>query len=146
MNHHLNVCSYCIAEAPRITAHPREQKDAVPGKSVTLTIQATGTEPLIYEWQWIPAGDGKEEWRHCDVDSSDRASLKIPRVQKTNEGIYRCIISNRAGRSTSKSTKLSIGKNPDINHSCMNHPSQLCSAFCFNLQLILPKLPFIQKG
>ena len=83
-----------------------------------FTVQTTGTEPLdlSYRWQWKPAGEEgrSEEWQLCDVEGPQTATLSIPSVQNTNEGVYRCIISNQAGSQTSKSAKLSIGKNPDI--------------------------------
>ena len=73
----------------------------------------------MYQWQWTPAGDGKEEWQLCDVERSDSASLYLPNIQKSNEGIYRCIISNQAGSQISKSARLSIGESPHIHHNYM---------------------------
>jgi len=116
VHHHLMPCFYSIAEAPRITIHPQELKDVVPGHSVTLTIQATGTQPLMYQWQWTRTGDGKgeeggsEEWQLCDVEGPQTAVLSIPSVQKSNEGQYRCNISNCAGSQTSNTATLSLGK------------------------------------
>ena len=49
------------AKPPRITAHPRELKNAVPGKLVTFTIEATGTEPLSYQWEH-KTGRGNGGW------------------------------------------------------------------------------------
>ena len=99
-----------LAEAPKITTHPPELKDIVPGKSVTLTIQATGTAPLIYQWEWTPAGDGEEEWQLCDVEGPQTATLNIPSVQKSNVTKYHCIISNCAGSQTSNTATLTVGK------------------------------------
>ena len=103
-----------VAEPPRVTAHPRELKDAVPGKPVTFTTEATGTEPLSYQWEWKPA-IYNAKWQSCDAErlpGPDSSSLTIPRVQKSNEGNYRCIISNYAGTLISKPAQLSVGKNP----------------------------------
>ena len=101
-----------VAEPPRITTHPQELKDAVQGKPAKLTIQATGTEPLSYLWQWKPAGeeDGSEEWQPCPAEWCDGATLTIPSVQKSNEGSYRCVISNCAGSQVSNPVNLSVGK------------------------------------
>ena len=55
------------------------------------------------------------EWSHD-------TTLKIPNVQKLNEGSYQCVVSNCAGSQTSTAAKLCIGKNPDINHNSMKHP------------------------
>ena len=77
-----------------------------------LTLQATGTEPLRYHWQWKPAEEegGSEEWQPCHPEWSDGGTLTIPSVQKSNEGSYHCVISNYAGTQTSNPAKLSIGK------------------------------------
>ena len=98
------------AEAPRITTHPQEVKDAVPGKLVTFSIKATGTEPLSYQWQYEA---GSEGWHLYDVEKSPGANsstLTIPRVKKSNEGSYYCIVSNCAGSETSKYATLSLGE------------------------------------
>ena len=129
------------ADPPQITTQPKALNDAVPGKTVTLTVFATGTEPLNYQWQWKPAGDeqgGSEEWQPCDMGCSDGNTLKISSVQKLNEGSYQCVISNCAGSQISTVAKLSIGKNLDINWNCMMHLSNILLSI-FLSQLILPK-------
>jgi len=111
-NHGCISVSPPVAEPPRITNHPHEVKDVTPGKPVTFTIGATGTEPLSYEWQWKPTGEngGSEEWLLCNVEGPQTAVLSIPSVQKSNEGQYRCNISNCAGGHTSNTATLSLGK------------------------------------
>ena len=42
-----------LAKPPRITLQPQELKDAVPGKHVTFTVQATGTVPLSTSGNYI---------------------------------------------------------------------------------------------
>ena len=110
-DHNHIPCVPHVAMHPRISSHPQEIKDAVPGKPVVFTIQATGTEPLRYQWWWRPAETegGSEEWQLCDVEKSDSASLMIANVQKSNEGSYCCVISYIAGTQTSEPVKLSIG-------------------------------------
>ena len=100
------------AKAPTITAHPREMKNAVPGKPVIFTIEATGTEPLSYQWEH-KTGGGNGGWQSCDVEKSPGAnssSLTIPSVQESNEGSYHCIVSNCAGSETSKCATLTVGE------------------------------------
>ena len=80
---------------------------------MVFTIQATGTDPLSYKWQWKPAAEAEglsEEWQPCDAEGADSASLTITSVQKSNEGSYHCVVSNIAGTQTSEPAKLSIGK------------------------------------
>ena len=114
MSHLLPVFFLHVADPPSITTHPQDIKDAIQGKFANFAIQVTGTEPLSYHWQWNPAEEegGSKEWQPCPAGWSDGATLTIPSVQKSNEGSYRCVISNCAGTQTSNSAKLSVGKNP----------------------------------
>ena len=99
-----------VVQPPRIITHPQELKDVVQGESAKFIIEATGTDPLSYHWQCKPAEEegGSEEWQPCPVEWSDGATLTIPSVQKSNEGSYRCVISNCVGSQTSKPTKLEV--------------------------------------
>ena len=88
-----------------------------------FSAEATGTEPLSYKWEWSPAGErrGTEEWQPCDLESfpgGDSSTVTIPSVQKSNEGSYRCVISNCAGSKTSNPAELSIGKNSALMLEC----------------------------
>ena len=96
-----------VAEPPRITTHPHDLMVAVRGKPAKFTIQATGTEPLTYQWQWKPAEEegGGVEWHPCLAGWCDGAAILIP-MQKSNEGSYRCVVSNCAGRHASEPAKL----------------------------------------
>lgn len=75
-----------------------------------FTVKATGTDPLTYQWQWKPIEEeeGSKDWQTLDVEISDTGTLTIPSVQKSNEGHYRCVISNYAGRKTSELAKLEV--------------------------------------
>ena len=103
-----------VVDLPRITSHPQEIKDAIQGEPINFIIQATGTEPLSYQWEWMAAGEenGSEGWQTCRAEWSDGATLTIPSVQKSNEGNYCCVVSNCAGNETSNPAQLSVGKNP----------------------------------
>ena len=114
-----------VADPPKVTFHPHELKSVVPGQPAMFTVQATGTESLIYQWEWQPAENEEwqpveneewqpaenEEWQLCDTQGSDSATLIIPSAQKFNEGSYRCIIRNYAGGQASNPANLSVGKN-----------------------------------
>ena len=107
---------FYVAEPPRITIHPQDIKDAVPGKSFMFTAEATGTQPLNYQWEWKPAvEDG--EWQLCDVErfpGADSSTVTILSVQKSTEGSYRCIVGNCTATNISNSAKLSAGKKSSI--------------------------------
>ena len=111
---------YCSDEPPNVTSHLESVGEVCPGSTVTFCVQATGTEPLSYHWQWKPAEvleGGSEEWQPCPAEWSDGAILTIPSVQKYNEGSYCCVISNFAGTQTSKA-EITVGKSLEsINHN-----------------------------
>ena len=79
--------------------------------SAKFSIQASGTEPLNYHWQWKPTekGSGSEKWQPCPANWSDGATLTMPKVENSNEGSYRCVVSNLAGEQASNSAKLTFG-------------------------------------
>ena len=128
------------ADPPRITSHPQELNRVVPGKPVTFTVRATGTNPLQYQWQQNRALEegGNEEWQQCDAESfpnSNSPKLTISIVQKLSEGSYRCVVSNCAGTQTSEPAKLSVGKIPQLWYEVQNLRHYY--DFYFYLQLIL---------
>ena len=97
-----------VADPPRIITHPQDLKDVVRGKPAKFIVQATGTEPLSYQWwHWKLAGEGGE-WQPCPAEGCNGATLTIPSVQKSNEGRYCCVISNCAGNQVSEQAKLEV--------------------------------------
>ena len=75
---------------------------------------------MHYQWEWKPVEeeDRCDYWKPCDSEKfpgSDTSTVTIPNVQKTNEGSYRCVITNYADGQTSKPAKLSIGKDSELN-------------------------------
>ena len=104
------------ADPPRITTHPQELKDVAQGKPAKFSIQASGTETLNYHWQWKPAEERgrSEEWQQCDTKWCKGAMLSISKVAKSNEGSYRCVVTNFAGNQTSVPAKLTVGKCPAL--------------------------------
>ena len=108
---HKHLLFLCAAQLPIITTHPQLLNDAVPGETLTFSIQATGREPLSYQWQHKIEG-GCGEWQLCDVEKfpgANSSTVTIPSVQKSNEGSYRCTVSNCAGSKTSEHATLTVG-------------------------------------
>ena len=101
----LVACGSHAADPPRITTHPRGVKNAVPDKPVAFSIQATGTEPLNYQWE-CKIGDGSDVER---IPGANSSTLTIPSVQKSSEGSYHCTFSNCAGSETSECATLTVG-------------------------------------
>ena len=114
MKHHTIVFlifSIHAADPPRITAHPQEIKDAIPGKCITLIVQATGTVPLSYQWK-LQHGGGSGGWELCDVErfpGANSSTLTLPCLQKSNEGSYCCTVSNCAGSEMSQCAAITVG-------------------------------------
>ena len=95
------------ADSPKITTHPCGVEDAVPGNLVAFAVQATGTEPLNYQWE-RKLGDENDMER---IPGANGSRFTIPDVQKPNEGSYHCTVSNCAGSATSECVTLTVGKN-----------------------------------
>ena len=99
-----------VDETPKITTPPISPRQISPGNSVAFTVQATGAKPMSYQWQWRSAASEADEWQPCPAAWSNGAKVTISNPQKSNEGWYRCVISNYAGTETSRSAKLNFGK------------------------------------
>ena len=113
----LNIfISIHVADPPRVTIHPQELRNVVKGKSAKFSIQATGTEPLNYKWEWKPTGEeGRAtQWQKCHAKWGIGTTLTIAKVDKSNEGSYRCVVNNDAGSDISNPATLTIGKSSKI--------------------------------
>ena len=109
---HFSCFFLLVVEPPTVTSHPLELKDTVPGTPVMFTVEATGTEPLSYQWEWKSVIDDGE-WQPCDVErfpGTDSSTIVISSVQKSNEGSYRCVVSNYVGNQSSHPARLSVGE------------------------------------
>ena len=115
-DHTITSSSTCTAKPPRIITHPKDLVNTVPGQQVLFTVQATGTKPLSYQWEYTPDTEGwSEEWQPCSGSNTD--TLTIPSVQKSNKGTYHCVVSNCAGSQTSKPAKLEVSWSSIKKHS-----------------------------
>lgn len=85
-----------LGQAPRVTADPLSQTvDA--GQTVNLSVTATGTGPLNYEWHGpsgVLSNGGK-------ISGATTASLSITDFQATDDGDYFVVVTNTFGTATS---------------------------------------------
>jgi plastocyanin len=89
------------SEAPSITTQPTAQT-VDPGDTVSFTVVASGTATLSYQWQ-------KDE---VDISGATSATYSIAEVAATDEGSFRCVVSNTAGSATSDTAALSVNEAP----------------------------------
>ena len=88
-----------------IIGQPRDMLNVTPGTNATFTVVASGLR-LTYTWM---EGDGK-------ALSSDRGyvivngTLTVPIVSRSDNGSFRCLVSNAAGNVTSRSADLTLSK------------------------------------
>ena len=125
-----------LAEPPKITAHPQELKGTVSGKPVSFTVQATGTKPLNYQWQWKPVVEGVHsgEWQNLtsggSVQGADTATLIFTSIESCSEGLYRCVVTNDVGEEISEYTDHIIGELWSV---VITATVQLCIQTLFNV-------------
>ena len=110
---------FCADVPPKVTSQPKRLSEVVQGTAASFSVQATGTNPLSYEWQWKPAEEKtrSKEWHPCNTRWSNGATLTIPSVEMCNEGWYHCVVSNCAGRVISKPVQLSVGKKIEFSYT-----------------------------
>ena len=89
-----------------MTVHPVGQTDIVPGSDVSFNVTATGTAPLSYQWQ----KDGEDLTDGGSITGATTATLTITGVMESDEGGYRCVVTNTAGMVTSNTAMLTVGK------------------------------------
>ena len=102
-----SISLYCItADPPQVTVHPVDQTNIVPGSDVSFNVTATGTTPLSYQWQ----KDGVDLTDGGSITGATTATLTIAGVMESDEGGYRCVVTNIAGMVTSNTATLTVGK------------------------------------
>ena len=104
------------ATPPQVTSHPIAQTDVLPGKEILFSVQATGTLPLSYQWQWKQFGQEHEqdEWQNLSSEGCTfqecETKLTLAEVDAHSAGHYRCVVSNCAGTTISQCASLTVGK------------------------------------
>lgn len=82
---------------PAITTHPRSQSIAA-GQSATLTVSATGVQPLTYDWFEGDSGV-------TATPTGEAATLLVPSASRT----YWVRVSNRCGSALSNAATITTG-------------------------------------
>ena len=86
-----------------ITVQPESQV-ALAGESASLSVTATGTEPIAYQWQY----------NGIDIGGETQASLSLSNLVPENSGDYAVVVSNVGGSVTSSAATLAVSIPPAI--------------------------------
>ena len=89
-----------------MTVHPVDQTNIVPGSDASFNVTATSIIPLSYQWQ----KDGVDLTDGGSITGANTATLTITGVMESDEGGYRCVVTNDAGPVTSNTATLTVGK------------------------------------
>lgn len=87
---------------PSIVTQPILRTNVLVGATVTLSVEATGTAPLAYQW------------RRNDVDlpGANAATLILSDIQLAQQGVYSVHISNSAGSIDSIASDVKVAEPP----------------------------------
>jgi pectate lyase len=89
--------------APSITTQPQDQANILPGATATFSVQASGTDPLSYQWYYNT---------NTLLTNATDAVLTITNVQPANAGSYSVVINNSAGSTNSSYAFLTVNTSP----------------------------------
>ncbi|MEI7733405.1 MAG: LamG-like jellyroll fold domain-containing protein [Verrucomicrobiota bacterium] len=95
--------SHPVGLPPIISIQPTN-KITISGSNATFVVNATGTAPLIYQWQFNGANSS----------AATNSTLTLANVQGVNAGNYRVVVSNAYGMATSAVATLSLLYPPSI--------------------------------
>ncbi|WP_101690493.1 hypothetical protein [Dysgonomonas massiliensis] len=93
-----NVATITLNAVPAITTHPTSAA-ICPGTTRTLTVAASGTSPLTYQWQ---------------KDGVNIAGATAASYGATAAGSYKCIVTNTCGTATSNVATITLNAVPAI--------------------------------
>lgn len=100
-----------IVNVPSITEHP-QNKDLNPGDLLDLSVTATGTPPLYYQWY----KDGEL------VPDATSPQFTVASVTETDAGSYTVVVSNAVGSVTSNPAKVTVKEEPPVTEIYLFNP------------------------
>jgi hypothetical protein len=87
-----------VNSVPPAIVHSPSNMTVVAGKSATLSVTASGTAPLSYQWQF----------NNANITGATGASYTVAKLTPANTGNYDVVVTNAAGSVTSKAASLTI--------------------------------------
>lgn len=97
------VATVTVLVPPAITQQPRSQTNCA-GGNLTLTVTATGTAPLGYQWSQ----------NGLALPDATASSLSLTNVQAATTGDYLVVVSNGAGLATSALARIQVNLPPSL--------------------------------
>jgi hypothetical protein len=125
------VATVTVVAPPAITMQPQSQNVA-PNQAVTMSVTATGTGPLSYQWTFNGA----------PLPLAQDASFTLQNVQLSDAGEYRVIVSNAAGSVSSDAAYLSVTNPQTISPFYLNSAEMTVSGFSFQF-LLAPGFSYV---
>lgn len=108
-----------FAQAPTITTPPASTA-ACSGSSTFFFVNATGTGTLTYQWQ-VDQGTGYANVSGAAYSGSTTSVLIINPVSTTMNGfVYRCVVTNSSGSTSSSGATLTVRTAPVVNTNPSN--------------------------
>jgi hypothetical protein len=105
----LVVTARCLAQQPPSVSTQPQSRTNWFGTTASFTVQATGTEPLAYQWQ---RDSGFLDF--YDLSGCTTTDLCLTNVQTSDAASYRVIVTNAFGTATSVVATLTVITPPQI--------------------------------
>ncbi len=104
-----NAATLTVLSKPKITAQPTDQTVNA-GETVTFTVTATGAER--YQWQY--SKNGGTTWANNSATGSNTDTFSFKTSAAMNGRMYRCVVTNADGDTTSNAATLTVISKPVI--------------------------------
>lgn len=113
-----------VKYAPTIVTPPAD-KSVTEGETATFTVNATGTEPLSYQWQ--QSTDNGSSW--MDITGETNATYTIATTTTDMSGTqYHCVVKNSVKEVTSNAATLTVNAIPTYTITVKNDGHGTASA------------------
>ena len=120
---------------PAITVQPADEMVGV-GSVATLSVIASGTPPLSYQWQFngSPLTNGVQNGGQ--ISGATNATLTITNVQLASTGTYLVIVTNIVGSVTSSNAVLTVVSLPEITVQPTNQAMAVASTAALSVTAV----------
>jgi len=109
--------------APTITTQPQTQT-VTAGSNVTLSVVATGTAPLTYQWYYNS---------NVIIPGATSSSYTLNNIQQNNQAPYTVVVTNSAGSVTSNIANVFVNSVPSITTQPVSQTVNLGSNVTFSV-------------